>query len=225
MDHQFDLFNRTIIRLGESGVLSDMILIGSWCLYFYRIEFDNANEIPLIRTLDLDFLIYNPPKIKHKVDVSELLSELGFIEEFGLLGGHSKFIHPDLEVEFVFPEKGRGKEGPYKIKEININAQGLRFVQMLQEHTIQIPYNDFKVTVPEPGAFMLHKFHISRRRTKKGKREKDIETAIELGEFLLTMNSQVSKIKMIFDDLPAKWQKEILKIIQEHSNKIYNVLS
>ncbi len=107
---------------------------------------------------------------------------------------------------------------------MKINAQGLRYVHMLQKHTIQIPYKKFKITVPEPGAFMLHKFHISGRRTNKGKKEKDIETAIEFGEFLLTMDSQVSKIKMIFNGLPAKWQKEMFKIIQEHSDKIYNVL-
>lgn len=224
MDEQFDLFQKTILRLGQSGVLSDIILIGSWCLYFYRIEFNNAEEIPVIRTLDLDFLIHNPPKIKQRINVPRLLSELGFIEEFSLLGGHSKFIHPDLEIEFIIPKKGRGKDGPYRIDEININAQGLRYVNMLQNHTVKIPYRGYEITVPEPGAYVLHKFHISSKRTKKEKKEKDIETAIELGEFLVTMDEQVSKMRMIYNDIPGKWQKEIFKIIQEHSGKICNVL-
>ena len=40
--------------------------------------FDNAPEIPLLRTLDIDFLVPNPSNFKTKVDVSELLNLLRF---------------------------------------------------------------------------------------------------------------------------------------------------
>ena len=35
---------------------------------------------------------------------------------------------------------------------------------------------------------------------------------------------QALKIKMIYNKMPAKWQKEILKIVQEHSKKIGSAL-
>jgi len=101
---QFTLFDKTIQRLGDSGILSDIILIGSWCLYFYRISFNNDEDIPILRTLDIDFLIKNPPDITRTVDLSQILKVIGFIEEFSLLQGFSKFMHPELEIEFLTPE-------------------------------------------------------------------------------------------------------------------------
>lgn len=143
MSEQFGLFHKTVNTLGEAGILDDLILIGSWCLYFYRIIFNDSDNIPLIRTVDLDFLLRNPPKISSNVDVSSLLIQLGFTEEYSLMQGFSKFIHPDLEVEFLIPEKGRGKDGPHRIEKININAQGLRYVGILQDHTMKVPFGEF----------------------------------------------------------------------------------
>ncbi len=94
MTSQFTLFDKTIQRLGDAGLLSDIILIGSWCLYFYRISFNNQADIPILRTLDIDFLIKNPPDISKTVDVSLIQKEIGFIEEFSLLHGYSKFSFP-----------------------------------------------------------------------------------------------------------------------------------
>jgi hypothetical protein len=57
MSDQFGLFHKTVNTLGEAGVLDDLVLIGSWCLYFYRIVFYDSVNIPLICTVDLDFLL------------------------------------------------------------------------------------------------------------------------------------------------------------------------
>jgi hypothetical protein len=224
VERRFELFRKTIIKLGRTGVLSDIILIGSWCLYLYRTLFKDADTIPAIRTVDIDFLVPNPPKIKHRVDISKLLEELGFVEEFSHISGNSKFIHPDLEVEFIIPEKGRGKDGPHVIKEINIRAQGLRYVNLLQDHTIPIPFNEYTVKVPEPSAFVLHKLQISSKRGKKEKKMKDLESAIGLGEYLIGHNDQVAKIQKLYKSLPVTWRKEILEIAKDNSESIYTIL-
>lgn len=224
MEKRFELFHKTINKLGESGVLSDIILIGSWCLYFYRILFDDADTIPAIRTVDIDFLIPNPPKFKKEVNVPHLLEDLGFVEEFSQLSGNSKFIHPDLEVEFIIAEKGRGKDGPHSIKKINIRAQGLRYVNILQDHTITALINNCSIKIPEPAAFALHKLHMSSKRSKKEKKSKDLETAVGLGEYLITRTDQVLKMKEIYRSLPIKWRKEILAIAEENSDNIYKIL-
>ncbi len=225
MEKRFELFDRIISKLGETGVLTDIILIGSWCLYIYRDLFKDADTMPAVRTVDLDFLVPNPPKIKHKVDISKILEELDFLEEFSHLSGNSKFVHPDLEVEFIIPEKGRGKDGPHIIKEINVRAQGLRYVDLLQDHTMVVPYENYPVKVPEPSAFVLHKLQLSGRRGKKEKKIKDLETAIGLGEYLVTRKDQVVKMKEIYGKLPGKWKKEVLEIAKEHSESIYKVLN
>lgn len=224
MEKRFELFHKVIIKLGETGVLTDVILIGSWCLYLYRNVFKDADTMPAVRTVDLDFLVPNPPKIKHKVDITRILEELDFVEEFSHLSGNSKFVHPDLEVEFIIPEKGRGKDGPHIINEINVRAQGLRYVDLLQEYTIIIPFENYPVKVPEPSAFVLHKIQVSGRRSKKEKRVKDLETATGLGEYLLTRDDQIVKMQDIYRSLPVKWRKEILELAKEHSESIYKIL-
>ncbi len=221
ISRQFTLFDKTIQRLGDSGILSDIILIGSWCLYFYRISFNNDEDIPILRTLDIDFLIKNPPDISRTIDVSQILREIGFIEEFSLLQGFSKFVHPELEIEFLTPEKGRGKDGIYKIDRINITAQGLRFLTLLQDNTIEIPYMGYMIKVPQPAAFVLHKFQISGKRNSKEKKLKDIQTAIELGEFIIGFPEHREMMKSLMSSLPVKWQKEIKTVIKENSDRIY----
>lgn len=82
-----------------------------------------------------------------------------------------------MEIEFLISELGRGKNEPYKVKELNINAQGLRYLNLLQKYTIEILFYDINLVVPEPAAFVLHKFIVSDRRQNQTKREKDIKTA------------------------------------------------
>ena len=50
-----------------------MVLIGSWVLPIYRVFFNNAPEIPVLRTTDVDFLVGMPPRVRREFDVpSEL---------------------------------------------------------------------------------------------------------------------------------------------------------
>ena len=62
---KIDLFYNVLKKLTENKVLKDIILIGSWVLHVYK-DYFHSDEIPIKRTLDIDFLIPNPPKIKHK---------------------------------------------------------------------------------------------------------------------------------------------------------------
>ena len=171
----------------------------------------------------LIFLVPNPPRIKHKADVPGFL-KVGF--HGGIFTYNRKFqnIFIGPEVEFIIPEKGRGKDGPYRIKEINISAQGLRYVSLLQDHVIRVAYEGIMINIPEPAAFTLHKLQISKSRNKKDKKIKDLETAISLGEYLVTRKDQVNKMKKIFKMLPVKWKKDILGIVREKSGVLYEIL-
>jgi len=176
------LFFKTLDKLNEKGVLADIILIGSWCHYFYRVYFSNSPEIPLLRTLDIDFLIPNPPKIQKEVDIPEILETLDFVASHDYITGLTKFVHPELELEFLIAELGRGKGNePYKIPQLNINAQGLRFLNLLQSYIIKIKYENLNVQVPEPAAYVLHKFIIQERRSNKEKQKRDLLSAKEIG--------------------------------------------
>jgi hypothetical protein len=63
-----DLFLKIIDRLTEGGVLTDIVLIGSWVLPIYRAYFNDAPEIPVLRTTDVNLLVGIPPRVRHEFD-------------------------------------------------------------------------------------------------------------------------------------------------------------
>ena len=51
-----DLFHKMLIEFHSKGVLTNLILIGSWTLHIYRHYFSNTPEIPILRTTDVDYV-------------------------------------------------------------------------------------------------------------------------------------------------------------------------
>jgi hypothetical protein len=93
-----------------------------------RIYFNNAPEIPIVRTLDIDFLIPNPARTKKEINIPEILTTLDFVLLHNYITGLTKFIYPELELAFFTPDLGSGKGStPYNIPKIHISTQGLRF--------------------------------------------------------------------------------------------------
>lgn len=225
MEKEHDLFFTILIRLDKEEVLQDVILIGGWCPLVYKEYFGKPVEISVQRTADLDILVPNPPHIHKDVDVSLILEELGFDRKLSLLDGYEKYVHPDLEVEFLTPEKGRGRGKPYAIDKLHINAQGLRYLDLIQSYTMKTSYKGVSINVAEPTAYVLHKFIVSNRRTRSFKREKDIETARQLGEYLLEQKNQKKKMREIYSSMPEKWKRDLIKIIKGASEKIYTFLN
>lgn len=225
MEKEHDLFLVILTKLDKEEVLQDIILIGGWCPLVYKEYFGNPVEISMQRTADLDFLIPNPPRIHKDVDVSLILEGLGFDKKLSLLNGYEKYVHPELEVEFLTPEKGRGRDKPYTIDKLHINAQGLRYLDLIQSYIMKTVYNGISIYVPEPTAYVLHKFIVSGRRKKSFKREKDIETARQLGEYLLEQEKQRKKMHEIYVDMADKWKRDLMRIVKGASEKIYTFLN
>ena len=96
--NQYDLCIEILRRLDKTGVLKNIVLIGSWCMLFYKEYFKKQKYIPSIKTRDIDFLIPMPSKLKTKVDIPELLRDLGFIIGFRGSKGYIKLEHPELVV-------------------------------------------------------------------------------------------------------------------------------
>ena len=109
MKRKSSLFFKILNSLYNAGILQDIILIGSWCHYFYKDYFSNAPEIPLLRTLDIDFLIPNPPRIQKEVNITKILEDLDFMLLQNYMTGYTKYVHPELELEFLIADLGKGK--------------------------------------------------------------------------------------------------------------------
>jgi len=224
MEENYKLLSAVLQKLQDSGALENLILTGSWCQYYYRIMFNASLEIPLIRTTDIDFLVPNPPKITKSVDITKILNELGFDNDFDYHTGLLKYVHPDLEIQFITPALGRGKSRPYEIKKYNINAEGLRYLTILQDFKFQMKHKNITLWLPEPGAFFLQKLLTSQKRKNESKKTRDLSTAKIIGELCLHTKEHNFKMKQIFNGLPLKWQKTILNILKDLSFDLYDYL-
>ena len=224
MEEKYELLSAVLKELQNKGVLDGLVIAGSWCQYYYRILFDNAPEIPLLRTLDIDFLVPNPSRFKTNVDVSELLNRLGFDNDFDYNTGLVKYVHPDLEIQFLTPALGRAKDTPYEIKQLNINAESLTYMKMLQDYKFSMTHNGLTLWLPEPEAYTLHKILISFKRKDPAKKEKDLMAAKSIGELCLDYETRGERLKIIYAQLPKKWQRTISGVLKQLSPEIFSFL-
>ncbi len=105
----------------ESGILKNVIIIGSWATYFYVKVFDGF--IPTIRTLDFDCYIPRTKNIKVLKSVSETLKPINFDQVFDSGTEKSKFISPDgFEIEFLAKLK-RDHNTIVKVDSLGVNAE------------------------------------------------------------------------------------------------------
>lgn len=217
---QYELCLEILRRFNKAGILKDFILIGSWSAYFYNEYFTGTQYLDraALKTRDIDFLIDNPAKIKHEVNVPELLRDLGFIIIYKGNKGYIKLEHPDLLLEFLVLEKGRGIDKPFPLPKLGINAVALRFLSFLSANTIKVKVEDFYVILPHPANFALHKLIIFQRRLKQDKAAKDRNIAIEILKSLID-KGESPLIKQSFDSIPKKWQNRIIKGLDKSEDR------
>ena len=114
MSEQSELVYRILESLDKEGILENIIVVGSWCIYFYRHHYKEAETLPPLRTRDIEFDVSPLIRSPQKADVIELLKRLGFVIDFKG-SGFTNIVSPELIIEFLVPEKGRGSSEPYAI--------------------------------------------------------------------------------------------------------------
>lgn len=215
MASQRTLCQSVLERLAKAGVLADIVLVGSWCLEGYQSYFGRKTPLTTLRTRDIDFLVPRPSHIRTSVDVPALLADLGFVIDFHR-GGYIRLIHPELIVEFLVPERGRGTDQPVRLPKLNVNAQALRFLNLLADSPITATLEGIRVRMPHPAAFALHKLLIApRRQGRTGKQAKDLEAAIAVLE-ALHAHGETESVKRHFEAVPARWQARIRQELGAH---------
>ncbi len=212
MASQRRLCHSVLERLARAGVLEDLVLIGSWCLEGYKSYFGRKTPLTTLRTRDIDFLVPRPARIRTSVDVPVLLEELGFVIDFRR-GGYIRLIHPELIVEFLVPERGRGTDQPVRLPKLKINAQAMRFLNMLADSTITATLEGTQVRMPHPAAFALHKLLIApRRQGHTGKQAKDLDAAVAVLE-ALRAHGNIESVRERFALMPPRWQARIRQVL------------
>ncbi|MDD5079065.1 MAG: hypothetical protein PHH68_01905 [Candidatus Omnitrophica bacterium] len=89
---QYKLCLEVLRRLDKTGVLKNLILVGSWCVPFYQEYFKTIKYSSFIRSRDIDFMVPKSIKLKAKVDLAELLRDLGFVIGFQGREGYIRLL-------------------------------------------------------------------------------------------------------------------------------------
>jgi len=124
--NNYPLFEEILKRLGEKGILDHIVVVGSWAIYLYTEYFKSADYYPAIRTRDVDFLVQVPSRIPTRVNFKKMIEDLGFVEVLAGDEGYTRYSHPDLIIEFLVKESGRGFSKPPYIEKLGVTPQPLR---------------------------------------------------------------------------------------------------
>lgn len=197
-----DLFQKILKVFAGLGLWADGIeLIGSWSFLLYQRHL-GVRPLPL-RTQDVDFLLPWPYPTARIVDLAAALGELEF-SQHTTTTGTTYFAHPDLKIEFLVPERGKGGLDSRLVKPLGVNAIPLRFLDMLLKDSITIKESGIEVRVPKPLNYCMHKLIIAQRRLGKNraeKREKDIQHATYVLAIL-----DPNEFKKELSGLSPKWR-------------------
>jgi len=158
--------------LSEVGFFDRSLLIGSWVMPLYQ-ELYGVRY--LLRTFDVDFAVHLAHGQKQiRVDLERLITGLGFVG-FMAAEGVQKFTATGYEVEFTAHRAGGREIGALTVREWNINALPLPFVNILISFSETVEIDGFTIRIPIPEAYFIHKLIVAPRRLTAEKREKDLD--------------------------------------------------
>ena len=210
----YDFSFEILKRMYDEGILKDIMLIGSWSVHFYREYFKSDSYPTAIRTTDMDFLAPVPFKADYKKDIFKIVEDLGFIQTISGSKGFIDIVHPDLKIEFLVPERGRGSEKLYPLPQLGVNAQPLRYLDFLIDNAIVLNVDGIKLRLPHPAAYGLHKFIIFGRRRNKDKKARDLESAIRVSNALIKKKKQ-KKVRNVFKSMHEKWRDTVIRNLEK----------
>lgn len=205
---------RIVRRLNETGIFrAGCVLVGSHAFLAYG-NLLGVTWKDSALTKDVDFAhagravaLALPHNLKLETRKSVEALENGFLPVAGFFPGEqtATFAAKDdatLRVDFLTPMVG-GREAPFFNKELGVNLQPLRFLDIVLQDIYQAAILSTSgatlVNVPDPARYALHKLlvHVERRKRNTLKAEKDLRQAAALIEVLWDHRE---------DDLGAIWE-------------------
>ena len=154
------------------GFFDESILIGSWVMPLYKEAFGISY---VLRTMDIDFAVQLALSDgTEKVDLEKVITDLGYIPVV-MRSGIRRFTRENFTVEFVANRKGGRADQVVSIRKWNITASPLPFIDLLLSFPFTADFGNFKVRVPLPEAFFIHKLVTAQRRRRESKKDKDLD--------------------------------------------------
>ena len=114
-----------------------------------------------------------------------------------------------IDVEFLTRVLCVG-EDINEIPSLKLKASGIREINMLASYPLDVKCNGYQLRVPEPEAYILQKLLINPKRKSEEKKEKDLQSILNLLNYV-----NKDRLRDIFDKMTKKEQKIISNVKQE----------
>ena len=191
--------------LNDNDILKDVILVGSWAEMLYEKEFGYS---VLTITNDIDFY-YKDNKVltNKKINITEEMKKIGFYADRDYMTNVTRYKKEDFEIEFLTLLKGDGSKTVRYIEPLGIYSEALRYFDILEEFAITVNMNGYKINIPEPSAYVLHKMIINHNRKPIEKREKDISKVKNLLLYIKRDNKGAKRFVEIYTYINTKYRK------------------
>ncbi|MBI3599157.1 MAG: hypothetical protein HY097_00735 [Nitrospinae bacterium] len=102
------------------------------------------------------------------------------------------------------------------IKELNINAEPLRYLQMLFDDKVCVQAEGFEYYIPNPWVFAFHKILVMRSRKMQSKKEKDLLQVVSILREIKGRPQEFKKSMEYLKKLPPRWQRTIKEHIKNY---------
>ena len=128
--------------------------------------------------------------------------------------GTVQLVHPEVMLEFLVADRGRGRKSPCPVPQLGLNAQPLRFMDIAEDSAIRIEKEGVSIRVPHPAAFALHKLLVVSRRTEAAKAERDLAAAVSILNLLLAKDDTLV-LRDLLRRFPKTWIKTIYQTLED----------
>ena len=108
------------------------------------------------------------------MDLEKTFKELGYLPVSDYRTGLQKFTKEGFEIEFLIHRKGGKETDKELVKQYNITAMPLPFIDMLFNSPITVDMGNYRIRIPSPESMFIHKLIIAQRRKSSAKKENDL---------------------------------------------------
>jgi|GEM_PF-6363865 len=210
-------FTSIIEELNNEGALNDVILIGSFAFFAYQKKYKEIQGS--FNTQDIDFYVPRSKKPLNKRrnhDLEKLFKEMGYEKElFSSTGSNKpliKFLKRDFKIEFLTSQKR--KSGAVPLAHLNITAQPLSYLNLIDEHTEEIEFGDARIIVPRVDVFTFLKYIISLDRKDTEKKKKDLNQANIASRLILDIPEIALNFEQLLRHVSLSWVKKLVGVIE-----------
>jgi len=208
MENDIKILNEILNILNEEDLLDHMILIGSWAEFLFEELNIIENFSATTKTTDIDFLVPNINRPRKKVSLSRILKERGYESKTERLSKVNKFIKDEFEIEFLARQIGKPTKQE-DVPSLGIKVETLKHMNVIYKNVITVSYNNLKINIPSPEAFVISKMIINRDRSE-AKKEKD---KISINNLIITMmdvEKNIEKLKKLYNEDTTKKEKKYI---------------